>query len=130
MVLPAQPPRAWPTFSIIRFWVTWLTSSTASMMRKRSPESRAIWAAARVSLGKQEPPKPGPACRNFGPIRLSSPIPLDTISTSAPQASQICATSLMKEILVARKPFEAYLISSAVSTSVTMSGTSAAPSGE
>ena len=63
-------------------------------------------------------------------MRLSSPMPLATTSTSAPQASQICATSLMKEILVARKPFEAYLMSSAVSTSVMMNGTSAAASGE
>ena len=56
IVLPAKPPSDWSTFSIIRFWVTSLTSSTASMMRNFSPESRAIWAAARVSLGKQEPP--------------------------------------------------------------------------
>src|SRR3972149_10384935 len=37
---------------------------------------------------------------------------------SAPSASQMLAISLMKEILVARKAFEAYLIISAVRRSV------------
>ena len=46
-------------------------------------------------------------------MRLSSPMPRATTSTSAPSASHSSAISLMNEILVARKPFEAYLISSA-----------------
>ncbi len=63
-------------------------------------------------------------------MRLSSPMPRATTSTFAPSASQSSATSLMNEILVARKPFEAYLISSALSTLVMTNGTSAARSGE
>ena len=43
----------------------------------------------------------------------SSPMPLTTWLTSAPAASQRLAISLMKEILVARKALEAYLMISA-----------------
>ena len=68
--------------------------------------------SASVSFGKQEPPKPGPACRNFGPMRLSRPMPRATSCTSAPAFSQRSAISLMKVILVARKALAAYLISS------------------
>ena len=128
--MPATPPTSVSIFSIIRSWVAVLASSTASTIRKRSPRSRAISATARVSLGKQEPPKPGPGWRKRGPMRSSRPIPRATTSTSAPSASHIAATSLMNEILVARKPLEAYLISSALSTSVTTKGTSATRSGE
>jgi hypothetical protein len=52
-----------------------------------------------TSFGKQEPPKPGPACRNFGPILLSSPMPRATSCTSAPTLSQRSAISLMKRRL-------------------------------
>ena len=62
-------------------------------------------------------------------MRLSSPMPRATTSTSAPTFSQSSATSLMKVILVARKPLEAYLIISADSTLVTTNGTPAALSG-
>ncbi len=106
-----------------------LTDSTASMISKRSPCSSAICATARVSFGKQEPPKPGPGWRNFGPMRLSSPMPRATTWTSAPTASHSSAISLMKEILVARKALEAYLIISADSTLVITKGTPAALSG-
>ena len=52
------------------------------------------------------------------------PIPAATWCTSAPNASQIAAISLMNEIFVARNAFEAYLIISAVRTSVIWIGTS------
>ncbi len=69
-------------------------------------------------------PNPGPGCKNFGPIRLSSPIPLATTWTSTFIASQRLASSLIKLIFVARKLFEAYLISSAASIVVTTIGVS------
>ena len=47
-----------------------LTRSTASMIwNVVAVAARAMSAMAEVSFGKQEPPKPGPACRNFGPMR-------------------------------------------------------------
>ena len=52
------------------------------------------------------------------PIRSSSPIAWATTDTSAPTSSQTFAISLMNEILVARKAFEAYLIISALAGSV------------
>ena len=75
-----------------------------------------------MSFGKQEPPKPGPACRNFVPMRLSSPMPRATSWTSAPTFSERSAISLMKVILVARNAFAAYLINSAVRRAVNISG--------
>ena len=86
-------------------------------------------AIAEVSFGKQEPPKPGPACRNFGPMRVSRPMPMATSWTFAPTFSQTLAISLMNVIFVARKPFAAYLISSADSTFVTTNGISSECSG-
>jgi len=56
-------------------------------------------------------------------MRLSNPMPLATSITLAPTLSQIFAISLIKEILVAKKAFEAYLIISAVRISVTNIGT-------
>jgi len=78
--------------------------------------------SARVSLGKHDPPKPGPAWRNFEPIRLSSPIPRATSCTSAPTFSARSAISLIKVILVAKNAFAAYLMSSAVRRPVNMIG--------
>ena len=51
-------------------------------------------------------------------MRSSRPMPRATSSTSAPSSSETLAISLMKEILVARKAFEASLIISALATSV------------
>src|SRR5437899_2012075 len=51
-----------------------------------------------------------PASRKSGPIRRSRPIPSETTLTSASTRSQIRAISLIKEIRVARKAFDAYLI--------------------
>ena len=77
-----------------------------------------------MSLGRHEPPNPGPGWRNFGPIRRSSPIPFATSWTSAPTASESTAISLMNEIFAARNAFAAYLISSAERTPVTTIGVS------
>ena len=59
-------------------------------------------------------------------MRSSRPMPRATSLTSAPTPSQTLAISLMNEILVARKAFEASLIISAEATSVR---TSSPPSG-
>ena len=75
-------------------------------------------------MGKQWPPKPMPALRKCGPIRLSSPIPRATSSMSAPTSSQTLAISLMKLILVTSAAFDASLIISAEATSVRTIGAS------
>ena len=67
-----------------------------------------------MSLGRQPPPKPMPALRNFRPIRASRPIASASRVTSAPVASQTSAIALMNEILVARNELAATLTSSAV----------------
>ena len=61
-----------------------------------------------------------PGRKKLPPIRWSAPIPLLTSSTFAPTASQRLATGLMKEILMARKAFEACLIYSALLALVTI----------
>ena len=72
----------------------------------------------RTSFLKQLPPKPGPALRNFGPMRLSAPMTRATSSTSAPVASQRPAMALMDETRWARKALAASLVSSADQTLV------------
>jgi hypothetical protein len=74
-----------------------------------------MWHQGLVSLGKQLPPKPRPACRNFAADAAVQAHRLGDLETSAPTRSASNAISLMKLILVARKLLQAYLISSAVS---------------
>src|SRR4051794_40331674 len=93
-------------------------------MRVGEENWRPITESAAVSFGKHDPPKPGPAWRNFAPIRLSMPIALATSWTSQPTHSQRFAISFMKEIFVARKAFAAYLISSEPSKEVITNGVS------
>ena len=62
--------------------------------------------------------------RGSPPMRGSMEMPSLTSSMDAPTLSQRDAISLMKEILVARKALLAYLIISALVTSVTMKGAS------
>jgi hypothetical protein len=69
---------------------------------------------ARMSFGRQPPPKPSPAPRNFRPIRGSRPIASASVVTSAPAASHTSAIALMNEIFVARNAFADTLTSSAV----------------
>ena len=84
--------------------------------------------SAERSLPKQEPPQPRPARRKRGEIRSSMPSASATTSMSAPTRSLICAISLMKLILAARKEFAAYLIVSAVASEVAISpGVAASP---
>ena len=90
-----------------------------------APASLAMGTNAAVSLGKHEPPKPGPARRKSQPMRPSRPTPLETCCTSAPVRSHRSAISLMKAILVARKQLAAYLMSSALSSEVNSTGVSA-----
>ena len=55
-----------------------------------------------MSFWKQEPPKPTELWRNFGPIRESVPIALETSSISAPVSSHKAEIELMLEIRCAR----------------------------
>ena len=57
-------------------------------------------------------------------MRESEPIPLRTMSTSAPTSSQRFATSFMKEIFVASIALAAYLVISEECTSMMMIGCS------
>ena len=63
-----------------------------------------------------------PALRKRLPIRLSIPMPLATCSTSASTASHRLATTLIKEIFIARKALEACLMSSAALVEVCRMG--------
>ena len=73
----------------------------------------AVAAIALVSFGKQDPPYAGPALKKRLPILLSKPIPIEISSTSMFVFSHKFAISLINVILVARKAFDEYLISSA-----------------
>ena len=55
-------------------------------------------------------------------MRLSVPMPIRIMSTSAPTFSQKLATSFMKVILVARKELAAYLVNSALRSSMNKMG--------
>ena len=59
---------------------------------------------------------------NLLPILVSVPIPALTASTSAPTWSQKFAISFIKEILVAKNAFAAYLVNSALLSSMKMMG--------
>ena len=100
------PPRSSPSASITLPAIAVLRRSLALTVASTSvsgrPASAAVRTRASVSFGKQEPPKPGPACRNFDPMRLSSPMPRATCCTSASTASHRSAISLMKVIFIAR----------------------------
>ena len=98
------------------------TTASSSPPPERRPQLRRSAAGApgreparapSRSGAKQEPPKPIPACRNFGPMRSSRPMPRATSTTSAPVSSHTLAISLMNEIFVARNAFEASLTISA-----------------
>ncbi len=87
-----------------------------------APSSPARAMKARMSLGRQPPPKPMPARRNFFPMRSSWPIASASFTTSPSAASQTSAMALMNEILVARKELAEVFTSSAVGKSVTTNG--------
>ena len=93
------------------------TSRTASSNGVLRSLVFATYESARISLGKQLPPKPGPAYKKSYPIRLSLPITARTCSISAPVASEIALNSFINEIREASIAFDAYLPSSADSLS-------------
>ena len=61
----ARPPQASMILCAIDLRRASLTATTVSTMRVAAPASPASRLSATVSLGKQLPPKPGPAWRNF-----------------------------------------------------------------
>ena len=76
MVMPrTEPPQAWTMRRTMLRLRPSLTATTLSTMRNETLASSAILSSAVVSLGKHEPPKPGPGCRNLVPIRRSEPSP-------------------------------------------------------
>ena len=76
ITLPAtSPPAAAWILSVTRSNCSSLTATTPSRRSKSYPASAAILSSARVSLGKQLPPQPGPGRRNSWPMRLSYPRP-------------------------------------------------------
>ena len=77
---------------------------------------------ARISFGKQPPPKPIPACKKRLPILGSYPIALARTVTSPPAASQTSAIALIKEIFVARNEFAATFTNSDVGKSARTQG--------
>jgi hypothetical protein len=124
MTCPSSSPRTSCTFSTrSRGWVR-LISITAWRSCGWAPMSCDVWASDITSLGKHEPPYPAPASRKAGPMRWSMPMPWATTLMSASTFSHTRATSLMKEILVARKALLAYLIISAVYRLVISTGAS------
>jgi hypothetical protein len=62
-------PQARTTRSAIERLRFSLMSMTVSINRGGEPAWRAVSARASISLGKQEPPTPGPALRNLAPMR-------------------------------------------------------------
>ena len=93
---PAKsPPIKDFIFSVILvFWWS-LAEIAASIVFMGKPLLLDNAANAWISLGKQEPPNPGPGCKNFGLILPSCPIAFATWCTSAPTSSHKLATSLM-----------------------------------
>src|SRR5580700_5160112 len=78
MVRPSTPPQIRSMRSAIRRFLASLTLSTVSTIWNGASASSAVRTRAWQSFGKHEPPKPGPACRNFLPMRPSKPMPRAT----------------------------------------------------
>ena len=60
------------------------STSRRKVIASSTPSSPARGTKARMSLGRQPPPKPTPALRNWRPIRASCPIASARSTTSAP----------------------------------------------
>ena len=112
----SEPSHTSRVRSTIRWRRRMLMSSTSrrNVSAWSAPSSPARAMNARMSLGRQPPPKPSPALRNRRPMRASWPIASASATTSASTFSQTSAMALMNEILVARNEFAATLTSSAV----------------
>src|ERR1051325_4391149 len=111
------------------------TSITACSIDVETPFEEANASSARTSFGRQLPPKPEPARRyDRIPGRTGAPLcmgvsrrsrcrPSMIASISSPgRVSHSEASSLLNEIIVASKAFEAYLISSAFLNEVVTMG--------
>ena len=59
--------------TILLFWET-LVFIAASIVNNTLLFLRPVAANACISFGKQEPPNPGPGCKNFELMRPSTPI--------------------------------------------------------
>ena len=73
--LPFTPPTSFSILGNIACRCRSLTSTTASTIRVGESYSLPITDNARVSFGKQEPPKPGPGCKKLAanpPIHADS----------------------------------------------------------
>ena len=119
-----DPPQTSRARSTMRTRRRMLIASTSrrKLSAWSTPSSPARAMKARMSLGRQPPPKPSPALRNFRPIRASCPIASASTVTSAPVASHSSAMALMNEILVARNELAATLTSWAVARSALIRG--------
>ena len=95
-----------------------LRNSTACF----APNSSARAMKARISFGRQPPPKPIPACKKRLPILGSYPIAFAKTVMSPPDASQTSAMALINEIFVAKNEFAATFTNSAVGRSALTQG--------
>ena len=109
----SEPPANSLMLSTTRLSEASLLSSAASISGRSRPKSDATDTSARVSLGKQDPPQPGPGERKLGPILESDPSPSTRSSTHAHTFSQRAARSFTNDRRMARYAFDEYLISSA-----------------
>lgn len=66
-----------------------------------------IYTKFKISFWKQLPPNPTEACKNFDPIRESSPTARATSETSAPVASQTAESEFILEMRCARNALAA-----------------------
>ena len=114
--LKTEPPSASTTSSTARSRRRRLIASISRRKATDSPRpsSSARAENARMSFGRQPPPKPMPAPRNRRPMRASWPMASASWVTSAPVTSAISAIALMNEIFVARNALAATFTSSAV----------------
>ena len=122
--LPATSPSSWFARSNTRCLRRRFTASTSAKksIAEPTPSSSALAIKARMSFGKQPPPKPMPLRKNCEPILASMPIASASETASAPAASEISAMALIKLILVARKLLAATFTNSLVATSITKNG--------
>ena len=118
--LKSSPKRATtrrPKRPRCRSLMAWVACSMLSSV----PASVAMWARARTSLGKHDPPQPQPAYKKWLPMRESLPMPSRTCSISAPTFSASSAISFIKLMRVASMALATYLVSSALRTSIIIS---------
>src|SRR5690606_13891890 len=117
-----DPPQAATTLATTRCRCHALACTAACNSENSHPTDSATRNNAAASLGKHEPPHPGPGCKNACPIRRSSPMPSVTAAISAPTNSHNSATALTYDNFTAKKQFAAYLTISALAASVSTVG--------